>query len=151
MLEWCYDKNCKVGSWAVSFSYEHWSHPCQKKPRKARKPRKSLETLAFLAFPCFFGRWKAWKSQESMEIPGFLGKTGMFFQEKPGKPGEGSGLSRKAWILSIQTKPKKSQERQEWLCQVWKFLAFMEKQDMLTPGKPRNPEQKILHWLLQFK
>ena len=22
------------------------------------------------------------------------------------------------------------------------FLAFMEKQDMLTPGKPRNPEQK---------
>ena len=48
-----------------------------------------------------------------MEILGFLGKTGMFFQEKPGKPGEGSGLSRKAWILSIQTKPKKSQERQE--------------------------------------
>ena len=45
-----------------------------------------------------------------MEIPGFLGKTGMFFQEKPGKPGEGSGLSRKAWILSIQTEPRKARK-----------------------------------------
>ena len=45
-----------------------------------------------------------------MEIPGFLGKTGMVLQEKPGKPGEGSGLLRKAWILSIQTEPRKARK-----------------------------------------
>ena len=106
---------------------------------------------------------KAWRPRLSWLFPAFLTLESVEKSvEKPGKHGNSwlswkdrNVLPRKAWkarrglwafaesVDFVHTnRIQKSQERQEWLCQVWKFLAFMEKQDMLTPGKPRNPEQK---------
>ena len=85
-----------------------------------------------------------------MEIPGFLGKAEVFFQDKPGKLGEGSGFRGKRGFCPYKPNPEKPGNAGMTVPGV-EIPGFHGKAGHANSWKAKKPRTKIQAFLESWK